>query len=107
MSSVLLKWYGTNQPQLKRDTQAKRKKMRVILMHTQKSNFACACVCNLNHKGCHTRNACTTTCDRGQNALTDLDRKILLLHCIGIMILVFSSEIFLTLTNFAEHIKEI
>ena len=48
MSSVLLKWYGTNQPQLKQDTRAKHKKTHVIRVHMQKSNFVCACVCNLN-----------------------------------------------------------
>ena len=47
-SSVLLKWYGTNQPQLERDTRAKCKKTHVICVHMQKSNFVCACLCNLN-----------------------------------------------------------
>ena len=31
--------------------------------------------------GCHTGNACTTICDRGQNALTDLD-----LYCIALVL---------------------
>ena len=49
-------------------------------------------------RGCHCRNACTTICDRGQNALTHLDRKFLLLHCIKI--LGFSSDISLDLDQF-------
>ena len=34
-------------------------------------------------RGCHSHNACTTICDRGQNALTDLDRKFY--HCIALV----------------------
>ena len=53
-------------------------------------------------RGCHSRNACTTICDRGQNALTDLDRKFLSLHSIGITILGFSSDISLDLDQFLQ-----
>ena len=49
------------------------------------------------NKGCHSRNACTTICDRGQNALTDLDRKFLSFHFIGITILGITAEISLDL----------
>ena len=39
-------------------------------------------------------------CDRGQNALTNLDQKILLLRFIGITILGFSSDVSLDLDQF-------
>ena len=42
--------YSTNQPQLKRDTRAKRKKTHVTRVQIQKSNFACACVCKLKNE---------------------------------------------------------
>ena len=51
-------------------------------------------------RGCHCRYACTTICDRGQNALTNLDRKFLLLHCICTTILGFRSDISLDLDQF-------
>ena len=51
-------------------------------------------------RGCHFRKTCTKICDCGQNALTHLDRKFLLLHCICIKILGFSSDISLDLDQF-------
>ena len=46
--SNLKLWYSTNQPQLKRDTRAKRIKNACHTCANAKSNFACACVYDLN-----------------------------------------------------------
>ena len=51
-------------------------------------------------RGYHYHNACTTSCNGGQNALTDLNQKILSLHSIGITVLSFSAKISLDLDQF-------
>ena len=56
-------------------------------------------------RGRHCCNAYTMICDCGQNALTDLVKKILSLHWIGIMILGLSVKIFLDLDLFTQTSK--
>ena len=51
-------------------------------------------------RGCHYHNVCTISCNGGQNALTDLDRKFSSLHSIGITVLGFSAKISLDLDQF-------
>ena len=51
-------------------------------------------------RGCHYHNACTTSCNGSQNALTDLDRKFLSLHGISITVLGFSAKISFDLDQF-------
>ena len=43
-------------------------------------------------RGYHYHNACTTSCNGGQNALTDIFQKFLSLHSIGITVLGFSAN---------------
>ena len=54
-------------------------------------------------RGCHHHNTCTTSYNGGQNAFTDLDRKFLSLHSIGITVLGFNGKISLDLDQFYSN----
>ena len=80
-SSVLVSMYKY----MKRAHKHKYVQIVLVLLHPyQGSVDICALMVSQIARGCHYHNACTTSCNGGQNALTDLDRKFY--HCIALVL---------------------